>query len=203
MSVICDRLAFFLATQVSFTNITDRHDIIEILLKEALNTLNQTKYNSTCSSLKLAEYNYCSHRLLNHLAFQYVDLERTVYLINDIPEVHHVHWIRYLHLLNIIIRRHRYHTRQSFIRRRKCHKGRRWKHWMQDPTKTSIRLVRLAHRLILTEVSVPIQDIEGSCIYVLRVSVLPALLKCQVHFFLSFVFILLSYISLYIYFCFI
>ena len=71
---------------------------------------------------------------------------------------------------------------------------------MQDPTKTSIRLVRLAHRLILTEVSVPIQDIEGSCIYVLRVSVLPALLKCQVHFFLSFVFILLSYISLYIYF---
>jgi hypothetical protein len=34
---------FSLGTPVSSTNKTDRHDITEILLKVALNTLNQTK----------------------------------------------------------------------------------------------------------------------------------------------------------------
>jgi hypothetical protein len=36
---------FFPGTPVSFTNKTDRHDIIEILLKVALNTINQTNPN--------------------------------------------------------------------------------------------------------------------------------------------------------------
>ena len=36
---------FFLGTLVSFTNKTDCHNITEILLKVALNTINQTKSN--------------------------------------------------------------------------------------------------------------------------------------------------------------
>ena len=44
---VCQWLAigrwFSLGTQVSSTNKTDHHDIIEILLKVALNTINQTK----------------------------------------------------------------------------------------------------------------------------------------------------------------
>jgi hypothetical protein len=42
---------FFLGTPVSFTNKTDRQDITEILLKVALNTINQTK-NCTIKLLK-------------------------------------------------------------------------------------------------------------------------------------------------------
>jgi hypothetical protein len=36
-------VGFFLGTTVTATNKTDRHDITEILLKVALNTINQTK----------------------------------------------------------------------------------------------------------------------------------------------------------------
>ena len=43
---VCQRLAagrwFSLGTPVSFTNKTDRHDLIEILLKVALNTITPT-----------------------------------------------------------------------------------------------------------------------------------------------------------------
>ena len=39
----CGRSVVFSATPVSSTNKTDRHDITEILLKVALNTINQTK----------------------------------------------------------------------------------------------------------------------------------------------------------------
>jgi len=38
-------------TPVSSTNKTDNHDITEILLKVALNTLNQTKSNPFCTTL--------------------------------------------------------------------------------------------------------------------------------------------------------
>jgi hypothetical protein len=41
LSVICDRW-FFLGTPVSSTNKTDHHDITEILLKVALNTITLT-----------------------------------------------------------------------------------------------------------------------------------------------------------------
>ena len=40
---------FFLDTPVSSTNTTDRHDITEILLIVALNTVNQTKPNHPSS----------------------------------------------------------------------------------------------------------------------------------------------------------
>jgi hypothetical protein len=40
--VTCDRLVVFSGTPVSSTNKTDRHDITEILLKVALNSINQT-----------------------------------------------------------------------------------------------------------------------------------------------------------------
>ncbi len=39
----CDRSVVFSGYSVSYTNKTNRHDITEILLKEALNTINQTK----------------------------------------------------------------------------------------------------------------------------------------------------------------
>jgi hypothetical protein len=38
----------FSGTLVSSTNKTDRHEITEILLKVALNTMNQTKLNLFC-----------------------------------------------------------------------------------------------------------------------------------------------------------
>jgi hypothetical protein len=49
-TTLCDKVCqcletgpwFSLGTSVSSTNKTDRHDIIEILLKVALNTINQT-----------------------------------------------------------------------------------------------------------------------------------------------------------------
>ena len=50
---------FFPAFPVSFTNKTDRHDITEILLKVALNPLNQTKPNVLYFSVfRLVNY-YC------------------------------------------------------------------------------------------------------------------------------------------------
>ena len=50
-TTLCDKVCIWLATgrwfsqgtPVSSTNNTDRHDITEILLKVALNTINQTK----------------------------------------------------------------------------------------------------------------------------------------------------------------
>jgi hypothetical protein len=41
-TTLCDKVCqwFFLGTQVSSTNKTDHHDITEILLKVALNTIN-------------------------------------------------------------------------------------------------------------------------------------------------------------------
>jgi hypothetical protein len=41
LSVTCDRSVVFSGPTVSSTNITDRHDITEILLKVALNTIKQ------------------------------------------------------------------------------------------------------------------------------------------------------------------
>jgi len=41
-----------LGTPGSFTNETDRHDITEILLKVALNTINQTNLNMIIIELK-------------------------------------------------------------------------------------------------------------------------------------------------------
>ena len=43
LSVTCDRSVVSLGTLVFSTNKTDHHDITEILLKVALNTINQTK----------------------------------------------------------------------------------------------------------------------------------------------------------------
>jgi len=52
---VCQRLAtglwFSPGTPISFTNKTDRHDITEILLIVALNTIKQT--NKTLSFLKI------------------------------------------------------------------------------------------------------------------------------------------------------
>jgi hypothetical protein len=56
---LCDQVCRLLATgqwfslvaPVSSTNKTDRHDITEILLKVALNTIKQTKENQTNSIL--------------------------------------------------------------------------------------------------------------------------------------------------------
>jgi hypothetical protein len=56
-TTLCDKDRLLLAaglwfspgTQVSSTNKTDRHDITEILLKVALNTINQTKANHLLS----------------------------------------------------------------------------------------------------------------------------------------------------------
>jgi hypothetical protein len=53
-TTVCDKVYLWLAagqwfspgTLVSSTNKTDRHDIVEILLKVALNTINQTKPTS-------------------------------------------------------------------------------------------------------------------------------------------------------------
>jgi hypothetical protein len=42
LSVTCGRSVVFSGSPVSFTNKTDRHDITEILLKVALNTIKQT-----------------------------------------------------------------------------------------------------------------------------------------------------------------
>jgi hypothetical protein len=42
LSVSCDRAVVFPGTPVSSINKIDRHDIAEILLKVALNTINQT-----------------------------------------------------------------------------------------------------------------------------------------------------------------
>ena len=39
---------FIFTTPLSSTNKTDRHDITEILLKVALNTINQTNRNQDC-----------------------------------------------------------------------------------------------------------------------------------------------------------
>jgi hypothetical protein len=46
-----------MSTPVSSTNKTDRHDIAEILLKVALNTLNQTK--TLCSSISILSFKVC------------------------------------------------------------------------------------------------------------------------------------------------
>jgi hypothetical protein len=43
LSLTCDRSVVFQAIPVSSTNKTDSDDITEILLKVALNTINQTK----------------------------------------------------------------------------------------------------------------------------------------------------------------
>jgi hypothetical protein len=45
LSMTCDRSMFFPGTLVYSTNKTDSHDITEILLKVALNIINQTKPN--------------------------------------------------------------------------------------------------------------------------------------------------------------
>ena len=44
MSVASDRSVVFFSTPVSFTNISDLHDITEILLKVTLNTINQNLF---------------------------------------------------------------------------------------------------------------------------------------------------------------
>ena len=46
LSVTCDRSVVFYGNSYSLTNKTDRHDITEISLKVALNTINQTKYSN-------------------------------------------------------------------------------------------------------------------------------------------------------------
>ena len=46
LSVTCDRSVVFSGNPVSSTTNTDRHDITEILLKVALNTISQTKPNN-------------------------------------------------------------------------------------------------------------------------------------------------------------
>jgi hypothetical protein len=52
LSVICDRSAVFsLGTTASSTNKTDRHDITEILLKVALNTITLTHSIKWCYTL--------------------------------------------------------------------------------------------------------------------------------------------------------
>jgi hypothetical protein len=45
---------FFLGTPVSFTNKTDRHDITEILLKVALNTINQPYINNQSTNVAIS-----------------------------------------------------------------------------------------------------------------------------------------------------
>ena len=56
-TTLCDKVCHWLAagmwfssgTHVSSTNKTDRHDIIEILLKVALNTITLTTYTKLCT----------------------------------------------------------------------------------------------------------------------------------------------------------
>jgi hypothetical protein len=52
LSVTCDRSWFSSGTPVSSTNKTERHDITQILLKVALNTINQTITVSTKKSCR-------------------------------------------------------------------------------------------------------------------------------------------------------
>jgi hypothetical protein len=77
--VTCDRSGFSPGTPVSSTNKTDRYDIAEILLKVALNTMNQTMP--------------CTRELL--LIIQFEELHRTIFVfkyeivfIYDYPSTH-------------------------------------------------------------------------------------------------------------------
>ena len=79
MSVTCDRSGFSPGTPVSSTNKTDRYDIAEILLKVALNTMNQTMP--------------CTTELL--LIIQFEEMHKTIYVfkyeivfIYDYPSTH-------------------------------------------------------------------------------------------------------------------
>jgi hypothetical protein len=77
--VTCDRSGFSPGTPVSSTNKTDRYDIAEILLKVALNTMNQTMP--------------CTTELL--LIIQFEEMHKTIYVfkyeivfIYDYPSTH-------------------------------------------------------------------------------------------------------------------
>ena len=79
MSVTCDRSGFSSSTLVSSTNKTDRYDIAEILLKVALNTMNQTMP--------------CTRELL--LIIQFEEMHKTIFVfkyeimfIYDYPSTH-------------------------------------------------------------------------------------------------------------------
>jgi hypothetical protein len=79
VSVTCDRSGFSPGTPVSSTNKTDRYDIAEILLKVALNTMNQTMP--------------CTTELL--LIIQFEEMHKTIYVfkyeivfIYDYPSTH-------------------------------------------------------------------------------------------------------------------
>jgi hypothetical protein len=53
LSVTCDRSMFIPGTPISSTNKTDSHDITEILLKVALNIINQTKPNKNVNEKQI------------------------------------------------------------------------------------------------------------------------------------------------------
>ena len=79
MSVTCDRSGFSPGTPVSATNKTDRYDIAEILLKVALNTMNQTMP--------------CTRELL--LIIQFEEMHKTIFVVKyeivfiyDYPSTH-------------------------------------------------------------------------------------------------------------------
>jgi hypothetical protein len=60
-TTLCDKVGQWLVTgrwisPVSSTNKTDRHDITEILLKEALNTINQIKKPKLDIDLRFSSY---------------------------------------------------------------------------------------------------------------------------------------------------
>jgi hypothetical protein len=74
---------FSSGTSVSSTNKTDRHDIAEILLKVALNIINQTKPSSVCHGI---------NKMINK---KY----RTISKFNRIIAEMEVKWIPLTHIL--------------------------------------------------------------------------------------------------------
>jgi len=58
MSVTCDRSVVFPGTPVSSMNKTDRHDITDILLKVALNTINLNQFLCQKTITSVYKYNY-------------------------------------------------------------------------------------------------------------------------------------------------
>jgi len=97
LSVTCDRSVVFSGPPVSFTNKTDRHDITEILLKVALNTLTLTLtlyavsgFINTILSWKgfipLSRLTYCAY-LIHPIVMYYFYMSRRQLIHWDTHEI--------------------------------------------------------------------------------------------------------------------
>ena len=83
----CDRLVVFSGYSGSSTNKTDRDDITEIVLKVALNTINQTclLFNYLCKTIKSFKYKlWCDLSWVVHYFFRFNSTFQMEDLINHI-----------------------------------------------------------------------------------------------------------------------